>query len=156
MPALLIIFITVQITLLLFMALHDIIPVPPLNDIDTLARDHSLLSRCLNGLINSIFVIIPLALTIYYMPNLPFWAVCTCVVFYGILTVGTVFAWWVPYLFGSSATHKQEFMMFKNTHHFLPARGDNVIPNTLHVLLHLQVWFCLGVAIYFVITLIRL
>ncbi len=148
MTMLLLAFIIVQISLLMFMLLHDFISIPPLNDIKALEKEHSLTHRALNAFFCSIPVAVPLILTLYYMPDIPFWPAVNMVLPYGILTIGTICSWWIPYMFGSSDKHKAAFSMFKNTHHFLPVHGDNVIPNTLHVLLHLQVWFCFGCSIY--------
>jgi len=46
---------------------------------------------------------------------------------------------------------KADFAEYENTHHFLPARGDNVVPNTLHVILHLQIWICFILSVYLLV-----
>ncbi|MBP9765239.1 hypothetical protein KBD08_02790 [Candidatus Babeliales bacterium] len=99
-------------------------------------------------IINSLCVAIPLYMTLFYFKT----KLLSIVYFYGGLTVGTIASWWVPYIFGSSAIHKQQFLKFKNTHYFLPTRGDNVRPNTLHVVLHLLVWSCFGLSLYFYVS----
>jgi hypothetical protein len=133
------------------MLFHDWIPVPPLNDIQALKKYDSQFYRILGSAINGAVVFIPLMLTLIFhneqsialAPNI------IIVIFYAILTVGTIFSWWVPYFFGSSQKLKHQFSKFKKTHHFLPARKDHIVPNTLHVILHLQVWACLALSIYF-------
>lgn len=147
-------FILLQIVLLLFMIFHDWIPVPPFNDIGAIKINDSNLYRLLGSAINGITVLIPLIITLAYYNELyiPISASITLVSFYFLLTIGTILSWWTPYFFGSSKKHKHAFNKFKNTHYFLPARGDNVIPNTLHVVLHLQVWICLIISIYLLIT----
>lgn len=147
-------FILLQFVLLLFMLFHDWIPVPPLNDIGAIKMSDSNLYRLLGSAINGITVLIPLILTLTYyrQPYVPLSSTITLVSFYLILTIGTILSWWIPYLFGSSLKHKQAFNKFKNTHHFLPKRGDNVVPNTLHIILHLQVWACLIISIYLLIV----
>lgn len=138
-------FIILQIILLFFMLFHDWIPVPPFNNVEDLKKvdsnKHLFIGSCINGL----SVLIPLLITIkiYNEPKIPVSDAITISAFYFCLTVGTILSWWTPYFFGSSPQHKQRFMKFKNTHHFLPPRGDHVVPNTLHVVLHLQVWACL-------------
>ncbi len=146
-------FIILQFILLLFMIFHDWISIPPFTDIAALKANTSYFYRLLGSFINGMIVFIPLMLTlIYYQSGIPRSTEITIFIFYLILTIGTICSWWVPYLFGSSQEHKKQFSRFKNTHHFLPARGDNVIPNTLHVVLHLQVWACLIIATYLLLT----
>ena len=94
------------------------------------------------------YVVIPLAFTILYMPNFPFQVKLTINILYGLLTLRTIISRGVPYIFGSSANHKKHFIKFENTHSFLPARGDNIVPNTLHVILHSEVWVCFVLSLY--------
>lgn len=135
------------------MLFHDWIPIPPFNDVSTLKTVDTSSSRLFGSIINGGTVLVPLLITLvyYHKSSFPLFAAIVVFMFYLILTIGTILSWWVPYFFGSSDQHKQEFTKFKNTHHFLPARGDNVIPNTLHIVLHWQVWACLIFSIYFLI-----
>lgn len=142
------IFIALQISLLLFIALHDWITLPPFNDIPALKTGQSFASRLQNTIINSMLVLIPLTLTIIYAPMFPLWAILTIVLFYAIGTCGTICAWWMPYFLGCSEKYAHILRKYDNTHHFLPARGKNIVPNTLHVILHIQVWLCLLIALY--------
>ena len=146
-------FILLQFCLLFFMLFHDWIPVPPLNDTVTLKKVDGNWGRLKGSIINGGCVIIPLWLTLKYADSIiPLSTIITIIAFYLGLTIGTICSWWLPYFFGSSEKHKQLFGKFNNTHHFLPERGNNVIPNTLHVLLHLQVWVCLLIAAYFLFS----
>lgn len=136
------------------MLFHDWIAIPPLSDIEALKSTDSNAYRLLGSVINGMFVLIPLVLTFIYFKQekIPILVTSAVTFFYALLTFGTILSWWVPYIFGSSKKHKQQFEKFKNTHHFLPPRGDNVVPNTLHVILHLQVWICLIIAINYLIN----
>jgi hypothetical protein len=136
------------------MLFHDWIPVSPFNDIEALQITDSNFYRLLGSSINGVTVLIPLIITItyYQQPFMPYFATITLIAFYGLLALGSIFSWWIPYLLGSSPEHKQAFRKFKNTHCFLPKRGDNVVPNTLHIVLHLQIWACLIISIYFLIV----
>lgn len=149
-------FIFLQCILLFLMLFHDWVPASPFNDIKALKTSESNFYRLLGSFINGITVLIPLIITLkyYQQPNFSLAAIITIVVFYLLLTIGTILSWWVPYFFGSSAKHKQHFNKFKNTHYFLPTCGNNIIPNTLHVILHLQIWTCLAISIYFLIDLL--
>jgi len=144
-------FIVLQSILLLFMLFHDWVSIRPFNDLETMKKVDSNYFRAMGSTINGGFVLIPLILTLkfYGNPTIPLYINLSVFLFYLGLTIGTILSWWVPYFFGSSPQHKQRFAKFKNTHHFLPQRGDNVIPNTLHVILHLQVWTCCAIAGYY-------
>lgn len=142
-------FLILQFILLLFMALHDWVAIPPFNDVNTLKKVDSISYRLMGTIINVLSVLIPFILTVLYCVNSDMNLFQTIIVFYCCLSLGTILSWWVPYMFGSSQKHKERFMKFKQTHHFLPPRGDHVIPNTLHVILHIQVWACLILSILF-------
>jgi len=135
------VFVVAQIILFLVMTLHDWVSVFPLNDLATLKKTDSVKYRVLGSCINGAFVLAPLVLTLVYQEGNRLASLSICF-FYGGLTLGTLLSWWVPYFFGSSAAHKKAFDKFKGTHHFLPSIGDHVVPNTLHVILHLLVWGC--------------
>ncbi len=141
-------FIILQIILLFFMTFHDWVHIPPLINIRELEKYSTKKGRAINSIIFFFLIFIPLMLTVSYKSLLPLWALITILTFYSLLTIGTLLSWWVPYFFGSSEHHKLGFAEYKNTHHFLPARGDNVVPNTFHVILHLQIWVCLGISLY--------
>jgi len=131
------------------MALHDWIDIPPLTNIEELKKHHTVKERLIGSIINTSFVLIALMLTVLYASTTyPLWVAITLVTIYLLLTIGTICAWWIPYVFGSSQAHKKGFAEYRNTHHFLPERGDNVIPNTLHVLLHLLVWTSFACSIF--------
>jgi len=145
------IFIVLQIILFYCMALHDWVHIPPFIDIHELEKHSTKKGRLINSAIFALFILVPLVLTLLYQPRFPLWVLIIFVSMYGLLTLGTLFSWWIPYLFGSPEWHKEAFIEYKNTHHFLPARGDNVIPNTFHVIMHLQIWTCFAISLYLLI-----
>ena len=56
---------------------------------------------------------------------------------YGLLFVGELTAWWIPYLFHAEPERAVRYqLMFGATHTFLPQR-NGIRVNTLHVILHL-------------------
>lgn len=142
------VYLLLQVILLLIITLHDWVHLPPLTDIRALEQHSTFRGRLINSTIFAIMVLIPLLLSWMYYAQVPFWVAVTLVSIYGMLTFGTVASWWIPYIFGSSAVHKADFIEYQHTHHFLPKRGDNVVPNTLHVLLHLVIWSCFVFAVY--------
>ena len=64
-------FIIIQVSLLFIMALHDWVEIKPLTDIFALARAHSVRNRIISSLINSITVLIPLSITLWYRAGIP-------------------------------------------------------------------------------------
>lgn len=145
------VFIAVQVLLFFSMILHDWIEIRPFTDLKALKKAHSSRERLFGSVVNGMMVFIPLAITVLYrQTGIPLWASLLFVAIYGLITFGTVTAWWIPYFTGKYLIHgnKAGFEEYKNTHSFLPAYKGHVIPNTLHVFLHLQVWFCFGMAIY--------
>jgi hypothetical protein len=142
-------FIVLQITLLLLITLHDWIHFPPLTNIRDLEKHSSFTGRVINSAIFFAIVFIPLMLTLCYASPYSFHVRIALLSSYGLLTLGTIMSWWIPYFFGGySETYKAHFAEYKNTHHFLPSRGTNIIPNTFHVLMHVLIWSCFTIALY--------
>ena len=145
-------FIALQIILLFFMTFHDWVHLPPLTDIREMEKHSTNMGRLVNSTIFFFLIFIPLFLTWNFQPNFPFWVPIAITNFYGWLSLGTILSWWIPYFFGSySEQHKKIFKEYEKTHHFLPAIRDNVVPNTFHVILHLQIWVCFGISLYFLV-----
>jgi hypothetical protein len=143
-------FVIIQFTLFLFMALHDWVDIPPFTNLPALKKAHSFRERLIGSSINTSLVLIPITVTLLYLSSpLPPWARLLFTIIYGLITVGTITAWWIPYFEGN---HKAGFEEYRNTHSFLPARGNNIIPNTLHVILHIQVWICFGLSLYLLLS----
>ena len=143
------IFIFLQIFLFLLMIVHDWVSLYPLNDIAILRKYHSKRELFMGSCINGSMVMIPLLISLYgYMHIFTQSMTLIMVALYGILTVGTMCVWWIPYIFGSSDAHKSGFKEYSNTHHFLPSRGTNLIPNSLHVIIHIHIWVAFFMSIY--------
>jgi hypothetical protein len=133
------------------MVLHDWVEIRPLTDLAALKKAHTFKFRLIGSLVNGGLVLIPAILTsLYFASSLPLWARLLFTVIYGLITLGTITAWWIPYFGGRYWIHgnKAGFEEYQDTHSFLPAIGDHIIPNTLHVILHIQVWICFGLSIY--------
>jgi hypothetical protein len=134
------------------MTFHDWIHIPPLTDICELEKHYSKKERLISSSIYAFIIMMPLLLTWYYRFSFPQWVLIIFVIDYGLLTSGTIISWWIPYLFGRMESHKKEFTVYQNTHCFLPSRGENIIPNTLHVILHIQIWICFAISLYLLIS----
>lgn len=147
-------FLSLQCILFFFMALHDWVSVPPFTDVAALKKAHSFKIRLLGSFMNAGLVFIPLLLTFLYLGSpFPLWTRLLFVFIYGFITFGTITAWWIPYFGGGYWVqgNKAGFEEYRNTHSFLPQRGSNVTPNTLHVILHIQIWICFGLSIYWLL-----
>jgi hypothetical protein len=67
----------------------------------------------------------------------PDWLYDWLVISYGLLFIGQIRAWWIPYLFRPEPERAARYqIMFGKTHSFLPP-CNGMVPNTAHILLHL-------------------
>lgn len=122
----------------LFLALHDWINIYPLNDLETFNKYCSLRNKILMTIINTPFFIIYTILILYYWSApMPWYAQAYLIVCNLLFLTGIIFSWWLPYFCGFPITQAQELhKSHGTTHTFLPAIGNNPIPNTLHVIFH--------------------
>jgi hypothetical protein len=122
----------------LFLALHDWIPLGTLNDVKAV-RAANPGGKLVAGTLISLtpFTIGLAASAIYFGRAYPAWLLWWLWISYGFLFVGELKAWWIPYLFHSEPERAARYQgMFRATHTFLPER-NGIRPNTLHVILHL-------------------
>jgi hypothetical protein len=67
----------------------------------------------------------------------PDWLYDWLVISYGLLFIGQIRTWWIPYLFRPKPERAARYqIMFGKTHSFLPPH-NGMVPNTAHILLHL-------------------
>jgi hypothetical protein len=121
----------------LFLALHDWIPLGTLNDLKAVRATYPLRKRIIGTLISLIPFVIGLAASaIYFGRVYPAWLLWWLWISYGLLFFGELTAWWIPYLFRYEPERATRYqVMFGATHAFLPER-NGIRPNTLHVILH--------------------
>src|SRR4029077_14857033 len=94
-------FIAIQITLFFFMILHDWLDIPPFTDLKALKKSHSFKFRLIVSIINGTLVLAPLIITFIYLHSpFPLWTRLMFVSIYGLITFGTITAWWIPYFGG--------------------------------------------------------
>lgn len=141
-------FVALQGLLILYVALHDWVPVPPFNDLEAMRRGRSFSSRLVETIGNTAPLGLALGLSLSRGLGGPSFAVAVLVVaIFGVYAFGTLRAWWIPYLRGASPEMVAAYEVFERTHRFLPRQPGRIVPDTLHVVLHVQVWVCLGLAI---------
>ncbi len=68
----------------------------------------------------------------------PVWILRYLWISYGLLLIGQLRAWWVPYMIVPDAARARRYeFMFGRTHAFLPVR-NGIRPNSLHLALHVS------------------
>jgi hypothetical protein len=117
--------------------LHDWAPLPPLNDVVAVRAADSTARLVVVTVIQSVPYTIGLVFSALGLSRgFPGWLWWWLWISYGLLFMGEVRAWWVPYLVRPDPVRAARYRaMFGATHAFLPER-HGVQPNTLHVLLH--------------------
>jgi hypothetical protein len=129
---------TLQAFQVVFLWLHDWIPVGPFNDVAAVRSQNTTTHLIRATLINSVPFTIGLAYSLmYFRRPYPHWLLYWLWISYGVIFAGELLAWWIPYLFRAEPQRAARYqIMFGNTHSFLSQR-NGIAPNTAHVLLHI-------------------
>ena len=122
----------------LFLWIHDWIPLGHLNDVAAVRHQDTRTRLVVVTLIQSVpFSVGLLYSVLYFRQAYPHWLNNWLWISYGLLLLGQLRAWWIPYLFRADPERAVRYRaMFGNTHSFLPQR-NGLVPNTAHILLHL-------------------
>lgn len=135
-----------QALITLFLGLHDWIPLGALNDVKAVRAADSrarLLTVTLVGAVPSAIGLV--ASLAYFGRPYPGWLTIWLWATYGLLFLGLLRAWWIPYLWIPDPTRAARYRaMFGATHSFLPER-NGIRPNTLHVMFHVATLLLLAV-----------
>jgi hypothetical protein len=123
----------------LFLALHDWVPLGRFSNVKAVREANPGGKVLLASVISTAPYAFALAASPYYWDKrFPVWLSIYLWVTYTFLFVGELEAWWFPYFFGWKPERAASCQaMFGETHSFLPER-HGIIPNTLHVILHLS------------------
>jgi hypothetical protein len=126
-----------QIFHVLFLSLHDWIPLGRLNDPKAVRAEVSRGELLAASLISTVpFAFGLVASAVYLGKAFPGWLMWWLAGSYLFLFMGELEAWWVPYLFVPKPERAARYQaMFGGTHAFLPVH-NGIRPNTLHVILH--------------------
>ena len=132
------ILLALQVFQVLFLWVHDWIPLGRLNDVAAVRKQDTLGRLVVVTLVQSLPFTIGLVYSaLYFGQSYPVWLDWWLWISYGGLFVGQLRAWWVPYLVKADPERAERYQrMFGNTHSFLPLR-NGMVPNTAHILLHL-------------------
>ncbi len=132
-----IVLIGLQAFQVLFLWTHDWVPLGRLNDVAAVRAQDSLRRLVVVTLVQSVPFTIGLAFSLLYVRQaFPHWLVSWLWISYGLLLIGQIQAWWIPYLIRAEPERAARYRkMFGKTHSFLPQR-NGIVPNTAHILLH--------------------
>ena len=122
-----------------FLWLHDWIPVGRLNNVAAIRREDTSARLTVVTLIQAVPFTLGLVFTaLFFAGPAPLWVMRWLWISYGVLFLGQLRAWWIPYLFVPDPKRAARYqIIFANTHSFLPER-HGMVPNTFHILLHLS------------------
>jgi len=132
------ILIALQTFQVLFLALHDWVPLGGLNDVAAVRSEMPTRNLLIATLIQTSFFAMGLFFSIScHGRSYPAWLNYWLWISYVTLFIGEIQAWWIPYLVRPDPKRAARYQkMFGKTHSFLP-RHNEIVPNTAHVLLHL-------------------
>lgn len=121
----------------LFLWVHDWVPLGRLNDVAAVRSQDTTMRLVIVTLIQSVPFTVGLFLSIAYFGRpYPHWLYEWLWISYGLIFVGQLRAWWLPYLFRAEPERAARYqIMFGETHSFLPMR-HGLVPNTAHIMLH--------------------
>ncbi|MGH9775653.1 MAG: hypothetical protein ACRD50_11975 [Candidatus Acidiferrales bacterium] len=121
-----------------FLWVHDWIPLGRLNDVSAVRSQDSPRRMVIVTLVQSVPFTIGLFFSVrYFGRHSPDWLNMWLWISYAVLFVGQMRAWWVPYLLKAEPERAKRYQrMFGKTHSFFPKR-NGIVPNTAHTLLHL-------------------
>ncbi len=121
----------------LFIALHDWVPVGTLNNLTGIREVDTAGKLLRTTIISTLPFAIGLVASIYYRSTgFPGWLWYWLWISYIACLYGVLRAWYVPYLFGGDPERVARYQKrFAGTKSFLPTR-NGIAPDTLHVCFH--------------------
>jgi len=138
-PPLIDLLIGLQTFVVAFIALHDWVPLGRLSDLSAVHAADSRARLVIVTLLSTLPFAVGLTETVAHAERLPGWLMIYLWISYGLLAMGALRAWWIPYLLVEDARRSARYQaMFGRTHGFLPVH-NGIRPNTLHVVLHLVI-----------------
>jgi hypothetical protein len=134
-PAAKVALLALQCFVVLFVALHNWIPLGKLNDVKGVRAAFPGDKLLITTLINFTPFTFGLAASVVYFGRVfPGWLFWWLWISYGLAVYGSLKAWWIPYLLRPDPALAARYqVMYGATHAFLPER-NGIRPNTLHVI----------------------
>jgi hypothetical protein len=133
----LIAFLVCQSLVVIFIALHDWVPLGRLSNLDAVHAADTAARLFFVTVLSTLPFAIGLAACLYYAAaGLPNWLTWWLWISYGAGLYGMLRAWYWPYLFGGDPARVRRYQQrFAHTHAFLPTI-HGIRPDTLHVCFH--------------------
>jgi hypothetical protein len=130
-------FLACQLFVVLFIALHDWLPLGRLNNLRGVQMADAKGKLVVVTALSTLPFAVGLAGSAYYAATrFPLWLVWLLWITYGAALYGMLRTWYVPYLVAAEPARAGRYQrMFAGTHTFLPTR-NGIAPNTLHVVFH--------------------
>jgi hypothetical protein len=130
-------FLACQFFVVIFIALHDWIPLGKLTNLKGIrAADSTRKLVVMTALSTLPFAVALVASAHYARTRFPLWLVWMLWIAYGAAAYGILRTWWIPYLFANDPVRTKRYQTrFAETHAFLPVR-NGIRPDTLHVIFH--------------------
>jgi hypothetical protein len=130
-------FLGCQFLVVLFIALHDWIPLGRLNNLAGIRSVDTTRRLFLVTALSTLPFAIGFAASVHYASSgFPMWLMWWLWISYGVGLYGMLKAWWVPYLLVADPVRAARYReRFAHTHSFLPTR-NGIRPDTLHVCFH--------------------
>ena len=131
-------FLALQAVVVLFLLFHDWVRLGRLNNLAAIRNQDTLQHRVFVTLLPGVPAAIGLFFSAkYFGQSYPHWLEMLLWVTYGVLLLGMLRAWWIPYLVLPDKERAARYqIIFANTLFFLPRR-NGMAPDTLHTLFHL-------------------
>jgi len=130
-------FLLCQLYVVIFIALHDWVPLGRLNNLAGIHAVDTRLRLMLTTVVSTLPFAVGLAGSAYCSTTrFPTWLILVLWMAYGAALYGILRAWYLPYLVYSDPARAARYQKrFANTHAFLPER-NGIRPDTLHVTFH--------------------
>ena len=143
-----------QAVAVIFLALHDWVPLGKLNNIAGLRAVDSTSKLLLATTVSTLpFAAVLVASALYASVHYPSWLLWWLWGTYLACAYGIIRAWWIPYLGTLDPDRAQRYRIrFAGTHGFLPLR-NGIRPDTLHFAFHSLVFAILVILAF--VTLVR-
>lgn len=124
----------------LYWLVTEWVGLPPWNDVSTSSAGEKMVATLVNALPFALLAIgFASNILLFEAPGILYF-----IVWLGVQLV----RWWSPYLQGASPKQLEEYTRrYGRTSHFLPARGNNPVPDSRHVVLHILSLITLVVAL---------
>ena len=131
-------FLGCQSLVVLFIALHDWVPLGRFSNLEAVWAADSTARLFFATVLSTLPFAIGLAASVYYSATrFPIWLTWLLWISYGVGFYGVLRAWYWPYLFGGDPERIRRYQQrFANTHAFLPT-FHGIRPDTLHVCFHI-------------------